>query len=189
MFSEYWHLYSKKGISLLKSYRLVIALLVVSKVYERIMPKQILEYIEKHSYPHLCEWRKVYSTQTAVIHMFEMRKLYIDNKEYAWGVPIFLIKAFDTINYRLLLAKLHPFEFRKWDLAILCTYLSSWKEAIKTNNVSSSWKDLILVVLQESVLAPLFFNIYLNDLFFLQRYIDIFSFAHDTTTYICEKIY
>lgn len=63
--------------------------------------------------------------QTAVIHMFEMRKLYIDNKEYACGVPIFLIKAFDTINYRLLLAKLHPFEFRKRDLAILCTYLSS----------------------------------------------------------------
>ena len=177
MFSEYWHLYSKKGISLLKSYRLVIALLVVSKVYERIMPKQILEYIEKHSYPHLCEWRKVCSTQTAVIHMFEMRKLDIDNKEYAWGVPIFLIKALDTINYRLR------------DLAILCTYLSSWKEAIKTNNVSSSWKDLILVVLQESVLAPLFSNIYLNDLFFLQRDIDISSFAHDTTTNICEKIY
>ena len=189
MFSEYWHLYSKKRTSLLKSYRLVIALRVVSKLYERIMPKQILKYIEKHSYPHLCEWRKVYSTQTAVIHMFEIRTLYIDNKEYACRVSIVLSKAFDTINYRLLLAKLHPFEFRKQDLAILCTYLSIWKEAIKTNNVSSSWKDLILVVPQESVLAPLFLNIYLNDLFFLQRDICVFSFAHDTATYICEKIY
>ena len=53
--------------SLLKNYRRVRSLPVVSKIYEIIMQKQILEYIDKDLFPHLCGYRKGYSMQTALI--------------------------------------------------------------------------------------------------------------------------
>ena len=127
--------FKKEDASLLKNYRPVILIPVVSKIYERIMQKQILEYIDKHSSPHLCEYRKGYSTQTAVIPMLEKWKLSVDNKGFAGGVLMDLSKAFDTINHQLLLAKLHAYGFTKQTLAIICSYLPNQKQKIKINNV------------------------------------------------------
>ena len=92
------------------------------------MQKQISEYIEKHLSPHLCGYRKGYSTQTAPISMLEKQKLCIDNKGFAGGVSVDFSKlcqmdSFDTINHPLLLAKLHAYGFSKRALAIISSYL------------------------------------------------------------------
>ena len=71
---------------MLKNYRPVNVLPVVSKIYEKIMQKQILEYIEKHLSPHLFGYRKGYSTQTALTSIPEKWKLSIDNKGFTGGV-------------------------------------------------------------------------------------------------------
>ena len=71
------------------------------------MQKQILEYIDKYLSPHLCAYRKGYSTQTALISMAGKWKLSIDNKGFTGGVLMGLSKAFDSKNHQLLLAKLH----------------------------------------------------------------------------------
>ena len=60
-------MFKKEDASLLKNYWPVSVLPVVSKVCERIMQKQILEYIDKHVPPYLCGYRKGCSTQTALI--------------------------------------------------------------------------------------------------------------------------
>ena len=119
--------------------------------------------------------------------MFEKWKLSIDNKGFAGGILMNLSKTFDTINHQLLLAKLHAYGFSKQALAVICSYFSNRKQRIKINNVFSSWKDLILGVLQGSVLGPLLFNIYLNDLFFFLKDVGICNFADDTTTYISDE--
>ena len=59
------------------------------------MQKKILEYTDKHLSTHLCGYRKGYGTQTALISMLETSKLCVDNKGFAGGVLMDLIKAFD----------------------------------------------------------------------------------------------
>ena len=119
--------------------------------------------------------------------MFGKWKLSIDNKGFAGGVLMDLSKAFNTINHQLLLAKLHAYGFSKQALAIICSNLSNRKQRIKIKNFFSSWKDLILGMPLGSVLKPLFFNIYLNDLFFFQKDGGICNFA-DNTTRECFEI-
>ena len=89
-----------------------------------------------------------------------------------------LSKAFDTVNHPLLLAKLHAYAFSKQALAVKCSYLSNGNQRIKINNVFSSWKDLILGVPHRSVLRPLLFNIYLNNLFFFLKDLGMCNFAY-----------
>ena len=99
--------------------------------------------------------------------MLERWKLSIGKKDFAGRVLMDLSKAFDTINHQLMLAKSHAYGFSKQTLDIICSYLSNRKQ--KINNVFSSWKNLILDMPQVSVLGPLLFNIYLNNLFFFLK--------------------
>ena len=126
--------FKEEDTSLLKNYRPVSVLPVVSKIYERIMQKQILEYIDKHLSPHLCGYRKGYSTQTALISMLEKWKLSIDNKGFVGELLIDLSKAFDTINHQLLLEKFHAYGFSQQALGTICSYFSNRKQRIKINN-------------------------------------------------------
>ena len=63
--------FKKEDTSLLKIYRPVSVLQVISKIYQRIMQMQIFEYIDKHFSPHSCGYRKGYSTQTALTSILE----------------------------------------------------------------------------------------------------------------------
>ena len=97
-----------------------------------------------------------------------------------------LPKTFDTINHELLLAKLHPYGFSKSSLQIIFSYLSEQWQDVKINSTFSSWSALLQGVPQGSVLGLLLFNIYLNDLFFALKEIDVCNFADKTTPFVCD---
>jgi len=97
-----------------------------------------------------------------------------------------LSTAFDCLPHDLLIANLAAYGFEIKSLNLLCNYLSGRKHRVRVGSLVSDFLDIILGVPQGSVLGPMLFNIFINDLLFLVQE-DIFNEADDNTLYVCSE--
>ena len=149
-----------------ENYRPVSLLPHVSKIFERIIHKQITNYMRDKLAHSITGIRKSHGTQSSLVVMLEKWKRALDKGEYISALFMDLSKAFDTINHDLLIEKLKVYGLSKEAHKLMKSYLKNRKQKVQINNKFSSERDIVAGVPQGSTDGPLFFNLFINDLVF-----------------------
>ena len=96
-----------------------------------------------------------------------------------------LFKAYDCVNHELIIPRLAPYRLNGGSLRLIQNYLSKRKQQVKIGSSLSEWLEIILVIPQGSILGPILFSIFINDLFLLIKKIDVCNFADGNTLCKC----
>ena len=172
------------------NYRPISLLSNIDKILEKLMFNRLYQFLESNKclYELQFGFRQKHSTNHALLSMTEQIKSAIDNGDTAIGVFVDFQKAFDTVNHKILLRKLEHYGIRGLPNTWLKSYLTNRKQFVSVNNVNSALKEIKNGVPQGSVLGPLLFLIYINDLNTCINYSTTRHFADDTDLlYIVKK--
>ena len=129
----------------------------------------------------LTGFRKNHSTQHCLSCMVEIWKKVLDKGRYICAIFMDLSKAFDTLNHDLFIAKLGVYGFETDALRYMKSYLTKRKQRVRVNKTFSQWDRITKGVPQDSILGPLLFYIFLNDLFLFVSNASLSNYAEDNT--------
>ena len=180
----------KKGSDLcVTNYRPISLLSVFNKLLEKLMFLRLMSFLNKNNilFHKQFGFRQHHSTLQAVLSIADKIQTSIDSSSYSCGIFLDLSKAFDTVNHKFLLDKLFFYGIRGIALEWFKSYLCNRKQFVSIGNSNSDIKPIPMGVPQGSVIGPLLFLLYLNDLPNCSDVLDFHLFADDTNLFFSSK--
>ena len=183
-------LYKGGDRSDVENYRPISLLPLPGKLIEKIVHQNISIFLEDNKIltDKQNGFRKGCSTTTAVADLTDDLFTAINDSEMSIAVFVDLRKAFDTVNHNILCKKLEKYGIRNGVLKWCTNYLTNRKQRTLANNAKSESRNIVYGVPQGSVLGPLFFILYINDMQHALNDVNVQLYADDTVIYASGNV-
>ena len=169
------------------NYRPVTVLPAINNIFERLLAAQLGDFYNSILSDYISSYRKFHSCETSLLRMTEEWRRMRDQGDTVAVVSMDLSKAFDVIQHSLLLAKLKAYGLDQASCALIKNYLSSRNQRVKIGDTFSEWLHVRRGVPQGSVLGPMFFNIFINDIFLFCGDVKLNAYADDHQIYSSDS--
>ena len=165
------------------NYRPISLLPAISKIIEQAIFNQITTYFNTNKLFHNNQYgfRKEHSTELAALEVIDRITCNMDNGKIPFIIHLDLSKAFDTLDHNILIEKLKFYGLTQSALTLLKSYLHERKQYVQINDAHSNVTLTSCGVPQGSILSPVLFNIYINDMALTSKYFKFIIYADDTT--------
>ena len=177
-------IYKKDYWGKLMNYRPVSLLNGFSKIYERFLHDSLSNFTGKVLSKFVSAYRKSYSSNHVLLKLIEEWKKSLADTNIMGTVLMDLSKALYCIPHDLLVANLHAYGLSMDAITIIYSYMKRRKQGVKINDTESLFKILLSGLPQGSILGPILFNIFINDLLFFTK---LANFADDNTIYAAKR--
>lgn len=171
------------------NYRPISILPVFSKIVEKTLSVRLIDFLEKNNLLVNSQhgFRKDRSTDTALLDFTQYVYRCLEDKINVVGLFLDLSKAFDSLSHHILVDKLKYIGIRGPPLKLFTNYLANRKQVVHCNNNKSDIKNISKGVPQGSILGPILFLIYINDIVHASSKFKFILFADDTNLLLSDN--